>query len=408
MPDRSAEIPFQAGRNVLSKGMPRKPKFTFVDLFAGIGGFHQALHQLGGRCVMVCERDKFARRSYEAFHRKKLPANFFLTHDDELPGVWSFPDDIRKVTQSSNTDIGEPEWIKHISERVDRCDVVCAGFPCQPFSQAGKKKGFDDTRGTLFHDVARIIKAKQPKAFFLENVRGLISHDWSEAFGTVTESGYKVGRTLKVILEKLFGAEESGGLSYHPACDKSDGRMVTPGVFLVHASDHGLPQSRPRVFIIGFKSKAAAAAFKLPTMNSPKPRRLARLLGVSEVLMKGEKDENGNWPKRRVVGFTLRCGGKRSPVHDKRNWDQYYVIKKLRVKKSKKGVKYKKKKISINQIKVLPITWKHGLKLQGFPGRANLPAGVSSAQMMKQLGNSVAVPAIKAWGEKIAKAISKS
>jgi DNA (cytosine-5)-methyltransferase 1 len=143
-------------------------------------------------------------------------------------------------------------------------------------------------------------------------------------------------------------------------------------------------------------------------MNSPKPRRLARLLGVSEVLMKGEKDENGNWPKRRIVGFTLRCGGKRSPVHDKRNWDQYYVIKKLRIKKSKKGVKYKKKKISINQIKVLPITWKHGLKLQGFPGRANLPAGVSSAQMMKQLGNSVAVPAIKAWGEKIAKAITKS
>ena len=388
--------------------MPRKPKFTFVDLFAGIGGFHEALHQLGGRCVMVCERDKFARRSYEAFHRKKLSADFFVTHDDELPGVWSFPDDIRKVTQSSCADIDETKWIKHISERVDRCDVVCAGFPCQPFSQAGKKRGFDDTRGTLFHDVARIIKAKHPKAFFLENVRGLISHDWSEAFGTITENSFKVGRTLKVILEKLFGNEESGGLSYYPACDRSDSRMVIPGVFLVRASDHGLPQARPRVFIIGFRSKAAAAAFKLPATNSPKPRRLARLLGVSEVLMKGEKDENGHWPKRRIVGFTLRCGGKRSPVHDKRNWDQYYVIKKSRVKKSKGGRKNKKKKISINQIKVLPITWKHGLKLQGFPGRANLPAGVSPAQMMKQLGNSVAVPAIKAWGEQITKAILKS
>jgi DNA (cytosine-5)-methyltransferase 1 len=92
----------------------------------------------------------------------------------------------------------------------------------------------------------------------------------------------------------------------------------------------------------------------------------------------------------REVGFTLRCGGKRSPIDDKRNWDQYHVLGKR-----------------AKRVKPMPITWKHGLKLQGFPGKKRLPAGVSSAQMMKQLGNSVAVPAIKAWGEQIAKAIAK-
>jgi DNA (cytosine-5)-methyltransferase 1 len=367
--------------------MPRKPKFTFVDLFAGIGGFHEALHQLGGRCVMVCERDKFARRSYEAFHKAKLKPGFFLDHEDTDPGIWTFPDDIQKVTLST-TSHPEKHWAKHISEHVARCDVVCAGFPCQPFSQAGKKKGFDDTRGTLFHDVTRIIKAKRAKAFFLENVRGLIAHDFDpkhERSRSLSKKA-KTGKTLRTIHDKLFKRTYPGGIKYHAPFDDSDPRCLAPGVFLVKASDHGVPQSRPRVFIIGFKSKAMASRFKLPpTVELPKGS-LAKVLGVKSVHMKGSLAS-----PVREVGFTLRCGGKRSPIDDKRNWDQYYVLDKRAKRVTPK-----------------PITWKHGLKLQGFPGKRKLPEGVSSAQMMKQLGNSVAVPAIKAWGDQIAKAIAKS
>jgi DNA (cytosine-5)-methyltransferase 1 len=368
--------------------MPWKPKFTFVDLFAGIGGFHEALHRLGGRCVMVCERDKFARRSYESFHKGKMKPGFFVDHVDCSPGPWTFPDDIQKVTLSTDAKKSEKKWVEHIGERVRGCDVVCAGFPCQPFSQAGQKKGFDDTRGTLFHDVTRIVKAKRSKAFFLENVRGLIAHDFDPKHlrSKSLSKKAKTGKTLRTIHDKLFKRTYPGGIRYHAPLDVSDPRCIAPGVFLVKASEHGLPQNRPRVFIIGFRSKKMAQRFKLPKVVELPKGSLAKLLGVKSVHMKGSVSS-----PVREVGFTLRCGGKRSPIDDKRNWDQYHVLGKR-----------------AKRVKPMPITWKHGLKLQGFQGKKRLPAGVSSAQMMKQLGNSVAVPAIKAWGEQIAKAIAKS
>ena len=335
---------------------------------------------------MVCERDKFARRSYEAFHKAKLKLGFFIDHADTNPGIWTFPDDIQKVTLST-TSHPEKHWAKHIGEHVARCDVVCAGFPCQPFSQAGQKKGFDDTRGTLFHDVTRIIKAKRAKAFFLENVRGLIAHDFDPKHvrSKNLSKKAKTGKTLRTIHDKLFKRTYPGGIKYHAPFDDSDPRCLAPGVFLVKASEHGVPQNRPRVFIIGFKSKAMASRFKMPPTEQLPKGSLAKVLGVKSVHMKGSLTS-----PVREVGFTLRCGGKRSPIDDKRNWDQYYVLG----KRSKR-------------VKPMPITWKHGLKLQGFPGKNRLPAGVSSAQMMKQLGNSVAVPALKAWGQRIAKAIAK-
>ena len=133
------------------------PKFKFIDLFAGIGGFRLALQNLGGKCVFTSEWDKDAKRTYKA--------NF-----GEIP----FGDITKEKTKS---------YIP------DNFDLLCAGFPCQAFSIAGKRGGFEDTRGTLFFDVAEIIKRKQPKAIFLENVKGLRNHNG--------------GRTLETILNVL-------------------------------------------------------------------------------------------------------------------------------------------------------------------------------------------------------------
>jgi len=124
---------------------PEQSSFKFIDLFAGIGGFRLAFQNLGGKCVFTSEWDKYSKLTYRA--------NF-----GELPFG----------------DITKPNTKSYIP---DNFDVLCAGFPCQAFSIAGKRGGFEDTRGTLFFDVAEIIRSKRPKAIFLENVKGLRSHD---------------------------------------------------------------------------------------------------------------------------------------------------------------------------------------------------------------------------------------
>ena len=142
------DVPFPA---------PENPKFTFIDLFAGIGGFRIAMQNLGGKCVYSSEFDAKAQETY-------------LANYGEMP----FGDITKESTKN---------YIP------DNFDVLCAGFPCQAFSLAGKKRGFEETRGTLFFDVAEIIRRKQPKAFFLENVKGLMIHD--------------KGKTIEVILNVL-------------------------------------------------------------------------------------------------------------------------------------------------------------------------------------------------------------
>ncbi|MFO7703154.1 MAG: DNA (cytosine-5-)-methyltransferase, partial [Psychroflexus maritimus] len=132
---------------------PEKPKFKFIDLFAGIGGFRLAFQNLGGKCVFTSEWDKYSKQTYKA--------NF-----GEVPFG----------------DITKPETKSYIP---DDFDVLCAGFPCQAFSIAGRRGGFEDTRGTLFFDVAKIISEKQPKAIFLENVKGLRNHDKGKTLATI-------------------------------------------------------------------------------------------------------------------------------------------------------------------------------------------------------------------------------
>lgn len=169
------------------------PKRTirYADLFCGIGGFHQAGSSLGLECVYACDIDEDCRKAYQANYGLE-PAS-----------------DIRKV---------EPKDIPSI-------DLLCAGFPCQPFSIIGSREGFSDARGTLFFEIARIIEAKQPRAFVLENVKQLASHNH--------------GKTLNRILEILKG------MGY------------TVEHRILNALDFGVPQKRERILIVGFKGEAS-------------------------------------------------------------------------------------------------------------------------------------------------------
>lgn len=346
--NRCPLMAFKSPLDVLRWGMAKMTIYKFIDLFAGIGGFHVAFKNTKrARCVFASEWDPAARKTYRH--------NFNNGADRDLfeKGERYFKSDITPVDPKN----GIPDF-----------DILCGGFPCQPFSQAGHKKGFSDTRGTLFFKVEEIIKVKQPKAFFLENVRGLITH------GGPSETVPGIGKTMETILNHLYGDKKSGGLGYH----KPKG---TPGYFYVKASDFGVPQHRPRVFIIGFRSKRAADKFTLPARQKLDEMRLAEILG-------GEVFFDEACKKRKSIGFTLRCGGKGSKINDRRNWEHYFV-----------------KRSGARSPEVLKINEKHGLLLNGFPSNFEFPTDVAKAARMKQLGNSVAVTAVQAWGEAIIKAL---
>lgn len=266
------------------------------------------MHRLGGECVFASEIDKDARKTYQYNYQAISPKIF-------ANGL--FNDDIRQVTPHDIPDF----------------DVLCAGFPCQPFSQAGYKRGFNDNhhseRGNLFFNIVDIIEAKQPKAFFLENVRGLVNHD--------------SGRTFKIIRDIL---ENELGYSFY--------------FKIVKASDYGLPQLRPRVFMVGFKNEGIMRSFNFP-MHTPLKFTMSDVWGG-----KCSRD----------IGFTLRVGGRGSSIDDRRNWDAYLVDNIVR-----------------------KLSYIEARKMQGFPDDFHFP--VANTQAVKQLGNSVAVDAVEAVGRNV-------
>lgn len=294
--------------SVPQKTKSKNDKIKIIDLFAGIGGFHLAFHNAGAECVFASEWDAPARKTYQHNLREISP---------ELFDSGSFVGDITKVNPKDIPDF----------------NILCAGFPCQPFSQAGFKKGFNETKGTLFFDIVNIINEKKPEAFFLENVRHLFKHDNGRTFETIK----------KIIEEDL-------GYSFFYK--------------IIKASDYGLPQHRPRLFMVGFKDKSIDFKFPDPV---PLKYTLSDVFGG-----KCEKD----------VGFTLRVGGRGSRIEDRHNWDAYIVDGKPRRLGSKEGA-----------------------KMQGFPNDFEFP--VTEVQAMKQLGNSVAVPAIQMVAEEIVKQLKK-
>lgn len=236
----------------------------FIDLFAGIGGFHLALSNLGAECVFASEKDKFARQTYEE--------NFDTAN-------FEFNDDIRKISP----------------DQIPDHDVLCAGFPCQPFSQAGLKKGFkdgeDSERGNLFYCILDILEAKKPRAFILENVRHLIKHDEGRTFDTIQKLLKEAGYSVQYQVLK--------------------------------ASDYNIPQLRPRVFIVGFRGGEDLPPFVFPP-------KVPLTYTMSDVFQ-GDCE--------REVGFTLRVGGKGSAIDDRRNYEFYRVdgeVRRIDIPEAKK------------------------------------------------------------------------
>lgn len=193
----------------------------FLDVFAGIGGFRMGMELEGHECVGFCEIDKFARRSYKTMYETKGEIEFH---------------DIRQVTDQD---------FRQLRGQVD---IICGGFPCQAFSLAGRRLGFEDTRGTLFFEIARATKQIQPRFLFLENVKGLLSHDKGETF-----------RTILTTLDELgYDVEWQ----------------------ILNSKDFGVPQNRERVFIIGH-SRRYRPRFLFPLRREGSPTSLERLGNVN-------------------------------------------------------------------------------------------------------------------------------
>lgn len=212
--------------------MLKNEKVRFIDLFAGIGGFHYALHNNGAKCVFVSEWDNAARDSYQRNFRKISPEIFDIQLNNDLSssnGIFSAPNFAGDITKID-------------PKKIPDHDILCAGFPCQPFSISGRKKGFDDTRGTLFFNVLEIIKNKHPKVIFLENVKHLVHHD--------------KGRTLRVIVEQL----ENVGY-------KVEWRIL-------NAKDFGLAQNRERIIIVANRGKR----FDFDRLAKAEPKPIREIL----------------------------------------------------------------------------------------------------------------------------------
>ena len=340
--------------------MTKRKTFKFIDLFAGIGGFHLAMHSAGGECVFASEIDKYARITYES-NFKKISPNLFIKGN--------FNNDITDVDPN----------------KIPRFDILCAGFPCQPFSNAGLKKGFEDTRGTLFFNILNIVNVHKnngyaPKIILLENVKGLKSHD--------------KGRTLTTILNSL---NELGYFVEYK---------------ILNTKYFGLPQNRERLFIVAWYKKGAKTnAFKFPIgIDSSRNYIFSeQLLRTSSTKIKVGDVLLSKVAEKYTISNKLYDGHKRRLIeHKKRgNGFGFCLFNKKSEYTSTISARYYKdgSEILIEQKNKNPrkLSPNEAGLLQGYPIGTDFQIVVSDAQAYKQFGNSISVPVVKALAHEITK-----
>lgn len=327
---------------------------NFLDLFAGIGGFRLGMEAAGHKCIGFCEVDKFARASYKMIHNTEGEVEL---HD---------------ITTVSN------EFIKSIGH----VDIICGGFPCQAFSIAGNRRGFEDTRGTLFFEIARFTSILKPKILFLENVKGLLSHD--------------KGRTFETILQTL------DELGYNVEWQ------------VLNSKDFGVPQNRERVFIIGHlrgdggrkvfpiggQSKESNFEPKIDIIGNTKAYNCSRKgtrsvvynpAGLIGTLTATDFKE----PKQIIVTGMIR--GKFESTN------RIYDIEGISPTLNTMQEGNREPKILLGKTRIRKLTPKECWRLQGFPDWAFEKAAQvnSNSQLYKQAGNSVTVNVIKAIALKL-------
>lgn len=258
----------------------------FIDLFCGIGSFHYSFEKFNWECVMACDIDTAVRQTYTSNYNQ-TPLG-----------------DITKIDPKN----------------ISSFDILCAGFPCQPFSQCGQHKGFDDERGSLFFHIVKFVKFHEPKIIILENVQGLLNHD--------------NGNTFKTIKEQL------------------ELKNYTVGYKILKCSDYGIPQMRKRLFILGIRN------------DLDLKHKINDMLNFSEYEKKVSLSAYLSKPFDKELAYTIRCGGKKSPINDKHNWDGYMVD----------GKEYR-------------LTIDDCLKLQGFDDSFKLYGSLN--EQWKQIGNTI-------------------
>ena len=348
--------------------MKRKESMRFLDLFAGIGGFRLGMERSGHKCIGFCEIDKYARASYQAIHDTEGEIDF---------------KDITEVTD---------EEFRRLRGKVD---IICGGFPCQAFSIAGKQLGFEDTRGTLFYEIARATEQIKPRYIFLENVRNLLSHGEGKTFE----------RMLKILHELGYDAEWQ----------------------VLNSKNFGVPQNRERVFIIGhLRGECTSRVFPIERENE----RFNTNGEINQVGNIGKSDRFGGNPQvTRVYDIngipptlnTMQGGGREPKILVKEATKQGYAAadvgdsinfshpnsktRRGRVGKSIANtlLTSDEQGVVLSDYKIRKLTPRECWRLQGFPDWAFDKAQEvnSNSQLYKQAGNSVTVNVI----EEIAKRI---